>query len=939
MPSPKFIDAVVESFPKDQVHLDEVIVHALSLDASFFEPRAKMLVDVQNEKELHTLLDLARKHDAGLTFRGACTGINGQTIGEDVMVRFCGPDWTGIKVLDNGNTVWTQNMVPGGAVNEALAPYGRIIGPDPGSITVATMGGMAANNSTGMCCTIEQNIFHTIQSMRVLLADGTLLDTSDETSCAAFRKNHQELLDGLSDIRKRIMSNEELSEKIKRKYSIRNTSGYSMNAFTEFEDPLDILVHLMIGSEGTLGCILDVSLQTVVIEPYRATSFMLFPTLEDAIKAISVLNQENGLARAAELMDRVTLKAVESFPTTADIVRTLDDKACAVLLETQATDAITLQKRIDTIVTLLKDIPRLTDHEFVTDPKEYALLWDMRRNTYPAFAGFGGPREFTVTEDWCVPPQMLGEAAETLQNLLEKHDFRGGIMGHAFHGNIHFILSVPLGDQAAVDNLKSLTEDIVDVMINHFEGSLKAEHGTGRAIAPYVAREWGLELYAIMQELKALLDPQGILNPGVMLNDDPTCNFTNLKQPWGLHDFVDNCNGCGFCDSVCPTKKIGFAPRQRIYVKRTIDRLREQGDVEKADHWEDVFQQYGLDICATDGLCQLRCPLAVDTASYMRHLRHENLSDFAKNTARRIGKNFSTAAGIASMALHTGRVFEGLVGHTGTAALSSLTKKSVNQNVPDLAAMKLKGGTSAPSPSAKPAEPKVVYFPSCAVRTMGYDTTDDGPGQKPLMDATVELLNRAGYDVIFPEKMKNLCCGKAFETKGLSEEADRKSDELSQALLKATDNGRWPVLCDTSPCLARMKKHLDKRLALYEPIEFAQTHLVGKLNFSQLSKTVAVHPTCSTRSMGLANTLVEVASMCAEKVVLPEGINCCGFAGDKGFTHPEVNASALETLPGQVTYCSEGYSTSRTCESGLTLHSGKPYFNLLYLLEESSRTN
>ncbi len=937
MPSQKFIDAVEKAFPKDQVYLDEVIVHALSLDASFFEPQAKMLVDVRNEAELVALLALAREHGAGLTFRGACTAINGQTVGEDVMVRFSGPAWTGIKVLNNGESIWAQSMVPGGTINGALAPYGRIIGPDPGSITVATLGGMAADNSTGMCCTIDQSIFHTLETMRVLLADGTLLDTSDAESCASFRKSHAKLLDGLADIRKRILADDALAGKIKRKYSIRNTSGYSMNAFTEFEDPLDILVHLMIGSEGTLGYILDTRLKTVVLEPHRATSFMLFPTLEDAISAISLLSKETGLARAAELMDRVTLKAIETFPSTDDIIRTLDDKACGVILETQAKDQENLQKRIETILELLKDIPRIVDHEFVTDPEAYSRIWDMRRNTYPAFAGFGGPSEFTVTEDWCVPPAMLGEAAETLQNLLEKHGFRGGIMGHAFHGNMHFILSVPLGDPAAVRNLKGLTEDIVDVMINHFEGSLKAEHGTGRSIAPYVEREWGPELYAMMKETKALLDPQGILNPGVLLNDDPECNFKGLKQPWGLHDFVDNCNGCGFCDSVCPTRSIGFAPRQRIYVKRTIGRLREQGDTEKARHWEEIFKQYGLDICATDGLCQMRCPLAVDTASYTRYLRHENLSDFAKNTARRIGKNFSMVAGMASMALNTGRSGEGLVGHGGVSVMDSLSSKTVGRHVPDLMAMKLRGGTPAPAPKAR-SEQKVVYFPSCAVRTMGYDK-NEGPGQKPLMDATVELLNRAGYEVIFPAKMKQLCCGKAFETKGLSEEADRKSDELGQALLKATENGRWPVLCDTSPCLARMKKHLDKRLALYEPVEFAQKFLADKLHFSKLSRTVAVHPTCSTRTMGLANNLVEVASMCAEKVVLPEGVNCCGFAGDKGFTHPEVNASALAALPAQVATCDEGYSTSRTCESGLTLHSGKPYFNLLYLLEESSRIN
>ncbi len=152
----------------------------------------------------------------------------------------------------------------------------------------------------------------------------------------------------------------------------------------------------------------------------------------------------------------------------------------------------------------------------------------------------------------------------------------------------------------------------------------------------------------------------------------------------------------------------------------------------------------------------------------------------------------------------------------------------------------------------------------------------------------------------------------------------------------ASNNGEIPVLCDTSPCLYRMRAMSDNRLQLFEPIEFVLIYLMERLKFTQLDVKVAVHPTCSTRKMGLEVKLEQLARACARDVVIPQEIYCCGFAGDLGFRFPELNASALKDLNTHVCTCEAGYSTSKTCEIGLSLHGDIPYRSILYLVDEAS---
>jgi len=210
------------------------------------------------------------------------------------------------------------------------------------------------------------------------------------------------------------------------------------------------------------------------------------------------------------------------------------------------------------------------------------------------------------------------------------------------------------------------------------------------------------------------------------------------------------------------------------------------------------------------------------------------------------------------------------------------------------------------------------------------------PEERAVFEGVMSLLAKAEYDVLFPPALDSLCCGLAFDSKGFRDIADAKLSELERVLRETSRGGEIPVLCDTSPCLHRMRKKMSETLLLQEPGEFIHDHLLHKLRWVRQPGPVALHVTCSSTKMGLGAKLEAVARACAEKVVIPPRVGCCGFAGDRGFSHPELNASALADLRAGVAGCTEGFSNSRTCEIGLSLHGGIPYRSIVFLADRAA---
>jgi D-lactate dehydrogenase len=328
----------------------------------------------------------------------------------------------------------------------------------------------------------------------------------------------------------------------------------------------------------------------------------------------------------------------------------------------------------------------------------------------------------------------------------------------------------------------------------------------------------------------------------------------------------------------------------------------------------------------------------INTGELTKALRSRGTSPTAARAADYVADHFDRTAALVRTGLKAADAIHGLLGSGPMAGLTAGLRRLSGNRLPHWTRWMPRGvdGPRPLRPEKRSNTLIAVYFPSCISRTMGPAQGD--PDRDPLHAVTVRLLEKAGFQVRFPARMEALCCGTPFESKGFMTQADAKSAELEAALLDATDGGRLPVLVDTSPCLYRMKNVMDRRLKLLDPVEFTWAHLLERLEITPVNETIAYHHTCSSVKLGIEARAMALAGACARNVVVPDLVGCCGFAGDRGFNYPELNASALQHLhAGVAGRCRTGYSTSRTCEIGLSAHSGIHYKSILYLVDRCSR--
>lgn len=931
-----FLKEISTFVNKKRIFTDELHRLAWGTDAGFYRLIPKIIILSVEEEEVARLLQTADKYDLPVTFRAAGTSLSGQAISDSILI-VAGKNWEKYKISADGSRITMQPGIIGERVNQLLKPYGVKFSPDPASVKYAMVGGIVMNNASGMNAGTHANSDRVMISARMIFPDGTVLDTGDAESRKAFAKKKPEFIHEIENIRVSILKNEILTERIHHKYSIKNVTGLNILPFVYYKDPFDIIAHLLVGSEGTLAFLSEVTMKTEHDYPFKASAMLYFKEIREACRAVvmfSKMKDADGIriVKSAELLDKKSLSSVND---TTGIGFT------AILTEAKGNTQHELAEHIAEITNSLKDYDLAIPVYFTDVEEEYSKYWAVRSGIFPSVGGTRPPGTSCLIEDVAFHIEDLPDAVADLQTLMVKHGYDDAcIYGHSLEGNFHFIINQAFDSEKEVQRYGNLINDVIHLVVDKYDGSLKAEHGTGRNMAPFVKYEWGEEAFEVMKAVKKLFDPKNLLNPGVIFNDDPESHLKNLKllpvielKNGNAEHKANKCIECGFCEINCLSSGFTLSARQRIVSQREISRLRRSGeDPVRLGELEQEYTYAGEQTCAVDGLCAISCPMQINTGDLTHDIREANIpkGSFTYKVGDFAANHFSVVKGSLRPLLGLASAAHSVLGSNTVNVLG----KGLNKAGLPLWSASLPKPFKIKKDSIQPVSSnlKVVYFPSCINQTMGV--SKNAPDQTSLIEKMLSLLKKAGYEVIFLKGMERMCCGTIWESKGMYDIADRKTAELEQALWEATARGKYPVLCDQSPCLNRMRDKIT-RMKLYEPAEFIYDFLKDKLTFNQTNEPIAVHITCSMTKMGLGKKITDLARLCSSNVIIPEEVGCCGFAGDRGFTYPELNRYALRKLPSQIEKAGikMGYSNSRTCEIGLETNTGIPYVSIVYLVD------
>ncbi|MGB9360607.1 MAG: FAD-binding and (Fe-S)-binding domain-containing protein, partial [Candidatus Sulfotelmatobacter sp.] len=916
---------------------------AYASDASFYRLIPKAVVQAQGLEEIRALFAFSRQHRIPMTFRAAGTSLSGQAVSDGLLVDIA-RNWRTVNVEDGGKEIRLQPGVIGARANAALAPYKANIGPDPASIATCTIGGILSNNSSGMCCGVEQNAYHTLKSMKFMLPSGTVIDTSQPDADAEFHAHEPELARGILELKQRLERSADLRDRVRNKYKRKNTTGYSLNAFLDFDTAVDIFQHLLIGSEGTLAFIAEAVMHTVPDLPVKYTGLLLYSDLYAAADSIVPLRTAG--AKALEIMDRASLRSVENQAGIPASIKTLPEGAAGLLVEFQSAEESSRTE----LEALAKDavggLKLFEPARFTHAAAEQALLWKIRAGIFPSVGSVRQSGTTVIIEDVAFPVEVLADATYDLNRLFVKHQYSNAIVfGHAKDGNLHFVITQSFNDQAAIDQYSRFIDDLVELVVRRYDGALKAEHGTGRNMAPFVETEWGGEAYQIMRQLKRLADPDNLLNPGVIINSDPRAHLADLKRIPSVEAEIDKCIECGYCEPKCPSRELTLTPRQRIVVRREM--ARQQIADNGSELWNALDREFpymALDTCATDGLCATACPVNIDTGQLVKRLRNVRASLAEQRWAERIVNHFGATESGLRWALRLGHAAEKVIGVGGLRSLTGWLKRFGGANLSEW--MSDTPFAAAGVPRTRKENARAVYFPACISRIMGRLPGE--PRDKSLIEITVELAQRAGVPVYIPSDVAGTCCGMPFSSKGFTRAHTIAVNRAVERFWRWSDEGKLSVVIDTSPCAYSLKtaraylspenQNRFDLLIFLDAIEFVHDELLPRLTIQAKADSVALHPVCSVTKMGITAKLEGIAKACSDQVLIPESAGCCAFAGDRGFLVPELTQSATkrEAAEVQSQQPDSCYSSSRTCEIGMSRATGRIYRSYMYLLERAT---
>jgi len=913
-------------------------------DASPYRLLPQAVIMARDASDVSKVIEYGRRTGISVTFRAGGSSLNGQSQTEGILID-TRRNFGGVEVLDGGKRVSVGPGTVLGHANKVLRPYGYKLGPDPASTDIATVGGVVANNSGGMRCGTRFDSYSTVTAMEFVLPSGTAVDSAAPDAEEKFAAAEPELAAGLLKIREEILADQALTDRIRHKFEIKNTTGYRLCAFLDAETPVEIFRRLIIGSEGTLAFIARVTFNTVKLPVKTSLAWLHFPDIPTATEPVKALVDAG--ASAVELMVAPALIAAGwNMPGAPEYFRDIDPASAALLVEFPGDDDAALDAAEARAFEIVDRDALIRPPEFSREEETIETNWRVREGLHGLIGKLKLPGSALIVEDVCVPPERIAEGAEELRALLAEHEFLAGVAGHASAGNLHFMLTPDFSKPEDLIRYENFMEKLVDLVITKYDGSLKAEHGTGINMAPYVEREWGTQATEFMWRAKELADPENVLSPGIVLNRDKTAHLRGLKTTPEIEEVANSCVECGFCEPVCPSRNLTTTPRQRIVLRREMKRQGEDTAVRRVLLEE--FEYDSIQTCATDGSCLLVCPVGIDTGAFVKIFRDQQNSPGAEKLALRAAKNWDKVEKTARSGLKVGNAIAKVTSDAPVRGLSKAARVFVSKDLAPEWGDKMPPAATPHMPHTNRDGAKAVYMPACINRMFGRSKGDEGDLSLP--QALVAVSSRAGQPVWIPDDVEGSCCSVPWSSKGFKDAHAYKANETVERLWRWTGGGALPVVIDASSCGHGMKdfgpgvlteenQQRHSEITIMDSVAWTDQYLLPNLELKTKTDSVTVHPTCSGKHLGQERALVRIANVLAEEVNVPDTATCCGFAGDRGFLHPELTASATQAEAREVKAnpTTSHISSNRTCEVGMEQATGEPYSSFIYLLEELSR--
>ncbi|MFF3213359.1 FAD-binding and (Fe-S)-binding domain-containing protein [Streptomyces sp. NPDC002886] len=916
-------------------------------DASPYRFLPQVVVIAEDIDDVSAVLSYAHGKQREVVFRAAGTSLNGQAQGEDILVDVR-RHWAGIEVLEEGLRARIQPGTTVVRANAALARHGRVLGPDPASAIACTLGGVVANNASGMTAGTTRNSYRTLSSLTFVLPSGTVVDTADPLADEELAHAEPSLCRGLMEIKKEIEADPELVARIRAKYEIKNTTGYRLDAYLDGTTPVEILRGLMVGSEGTLGFIAEVVFDTLPLDRELTSALLFFPSLPAAAAAVPLFNEAGALA--VELMDGNTLRASVSVAGVPADWAELPKDTTALLVEFRAPDEAgraEYERRAAGVLAgldLVAPVASVTN-AFTRDAKTISGYWKARKAFVTAVGGARASGTTLITEDFAVPPSRLAEACEALLELQAEHGFDAAVAGHAAHGNLHFLLAFDAARPADVERYAAFMDAFCRLTVERFDGSLKAEHSTGRNMAPFLELEWGPRATEMMWRTKRVVDPDLVLAPRILLDRDPKAHLRGLKTIPQVEAVADPCIECGFCEPTCPSEDLTTTPRQRIVLRREM--MRQQPGSPVLDGLLDAYGYDAVDTCAGDSTCKLACPVGIDTGALMKDFRHRRHSPREERAAELAALRFGAVEVAARLAVAAADTITDAVGDGILRAVTGAARKAVRPDLVPEWLPQIPGAAARKLPATRRVGAAAVYYPACVNRIFGGPDGGSGPS---LPEAVVAVSERAGRPVWIPGDVRGTCCATIWHSKGYDAGNRVMANRIVEAAWGWTAGGRLPLVVDASSCtlgiahevvpyLTDDNRSLHSELRIVDSIVWAAEELLPHLEVRRTVGSAVLHPTCSMRHLDDEAQLRAVAEACADEVVVPYDAGCCAFAGDRGMLHPELTESATAREAAEVTAreFDAHLSANRMCEVGMDRATGRSYYSALLELERATR--